>query len=443
MAKNWRVLGLIAALALVALDAGAAEFAIEKVALDGEEAPGVEGVTFTSVDVFALDLNASGHVAYGATLSMAMPNWGLFVHAAGSGSALAISGDPAPAPLGGTYLAFGRPHIDAAGDVSMGTMIRLPSLEVANALVLAAGGGDSVLVSEFDTAPGGGTFEVGLGDMNFHGRAAGGPPVFQSDVVGGAEGVFAGTATAIARAGDATPAGGTYASFTWPGANASGVVAFPAELSGAGATSGLFVESGSGAVTIALEGDLEPLGETFYDFALPAVNARGEVLFVGGWAPDGSTGGLYASEAAGLRSVVRTGQALPGTGGGSIDSLGGAPGFADGGTVSFSAALTGGSVAAGVFVVEPGGPIRVVALAGDPVPGAPGDSFDSFVATSVNAAGQVAFGATTSGGGNGVFLATPEYQDAKVPALSPPALLGLLALLATAAAAVMRHHAPA
>jgi len=425
MAKSWRVLGLIGALALVPLDSGAQGFAIEKVALDGEPAPDPEGANFTSVDVFALDLNASGHVAYAATLSMALPNWGVFVHTADSGSARAISGDPAPAPLGGTYFAFGRPHIDAAGDVSMGTMIRLPSLAVANALVLAAGGGDSILVSEFDTAPGGGTFEVAIGDMNFHGRAAGGLPVFQSDVGGGAAGVFAGTAIAIARAGDGTPAGGTYASFTWPGANASGVVAFPAELSGVDATSGLFVDSGSGTVTIALEGDLEPLGETFYDFALPVVNASGDVLFLGGWAPDGSTGGLYVSEAAGLRSVVRTGQALPDTVGGSIDSLGGVPDFAD-------------SVASGVFVAEPGGSIRGVALAGDPVPGADGDSFDSFVATSINAAGQVAFGATTSGGSNGVFLATPEV--AQVPVLSPPALLGLLALLATTAAAVLRHH---
>jgi len=441
MAKSWRVLGLIGTMVMVSLESGAQGFAIEKVALDGEAAPVVGEVSFTSVDVFALDLNASGHVAYGATLSMAMPNWGVFVHAAGSGSARAISGDPAPPPLGGTYLAFASPHVDAAGDVSMGTMIRLPSLAVADALVLAADGGDSILVSEFDTAPGGGTFELGIGDMSFHERAAGGLPVFQSDVGGGAAGVFEGTAIAIARAGDATPAGGTYASFTWPGANASGVVAFPAELSGAGATSGLFVDSGSGAVTIALEGDLEPLGETFYDFALPVVNASGDVLFLSGWPPDGSKGGLYASEAAGLRSVVRAGQALPDTGGGSIDSLGGVPDFADSGAVSFSAAVAEGSVASGVFVAEPGGPIRVVTLAGDPVPGAPGDSFDSFVATSLNAAGQVAFGATTSGGSNGVFLATPEV--AQVPVLSPAALLGLLALLATTAAAVLRHHARA
>ena len=441
MTRSWRVLVLIGALALMPLDSGAQGFAIEKIALDGEAAPVAGEVSFTSVDVFALDLNASGHVSYGATLSMDMPNWGVFVHAAGSGSAYAISGDPAPAPLGGTYIAFGRPHIDAAGDVSMGAMIRLPSLAVADALVLASGGGDSILVSEFDTAPGGGTFEVAIGDTNFHARAAAGLPVFQSNVVGGAEGVFEGTTTTIVRAGDGTPAGGTYASFTWPGANASGVVAFPAELSGVDATSGLFVDSGEGAVTIALEGDLEPLGETFHDFALPVVNASGDILFLGGWAPDGSTGGLYVSETAGLRSVVRSGQALPEAVGGSIDSLGGVPDFADGGAVSFSATVAGGSVASGVFVAEPSGSIRVVALAGDPVPEAPGESFASFVATSVNAAGQVAFGATTSGGSNGVFLATPEA--AKVPMLSPPALLGLLVLLGTSAAAVLRHHARA
>ena len=43
MAKSWRVLGLIGALALVPLDSGAQGFAIEKVALDGEAAHRTRG----------------------------------------------------------------------------------------------------------------------------------------------------------------------------------------------------------------------------------------------------------------------------------------------------------------------------------------------------------------------------------------------------------------
>jgi len=438
MAKHWRVLGAVASLALLSLDAGAGGHRISKVALEGDPAPDTGGATFASVDVFSLDLGASGHVAYGGSLSTPLPNWGVFVHAGGSGSARALSGDAAPLPLGGTYVAFGRPHVDAVGDVSMGAIVRLPSSASANALVLATVAGDSILASELDAAPGGGTFVVGVGDLSFHAREAGGLAVFQSDVLGGAEGVFAGTSSAVARVGDASPAGGTYASFDWPGANAAGVVAFPSTLSGASANAGLFVAAGSGASAIALEGGIAPQGETFYEFALPIVNAGGDVLFVAGWPPDGNDGAIYVSDAGGLRSVARSGQILPETGGGAIAGLGGTPDFADDGSVSFSAVLTGGSVGSGVFVADASGAIQAVALAGAPVPGAPEDSFESFSSTSIDGAGQVAFGATTTGGLNGVFLAGLAGTD--VPSLSWPALLVLLGLLALSAAPALHRR---
>lgn len=438
MAKCARVAGLWMALALFSGSARAGGYDLTLVALDGRTAPDAGGATFTAVDTYGVDINASGEVAYGAMLSGATPTWGVFVHAGGGGSARAISGDPAPPPLGGSYVAFAGPNIDDAGDVSVAALIRLPSSAGANALVLATGTGDSILVSELDVAPvAGGTLEVAMGDTNFHARGSGGAPVFQSNVIGGSasEGVFVGTASAVALAGTPSPVGGTYLSFDHPGASASGVVAFPASLGGASSAAGLFVDAGSGVEDVALAGELDPLGETYLNFAFPRVNAGGDVMFLAGWPPDGTDGGIYVDDAAGTRSVVRTGQAIPGTGGGSIEGLGGVPGFADTGAVSFGGSIVGGSVPAGVFVAEANGVVRHVALAGDPVPGAPGDSFQSFGSSALNAAGQVVFGAVSSAGAAGVFLASPAAPP--VPALSSAGLGALAGLIAATTAALL------
>ena len=407
--------------------AGSAPYLVEKVAMDGETAPEAGGVTISAIDFYTVDLNANGQVAFGATLSGATPAWGIFVYSDGSGSARGLTGDSAPAPLTGTYLAFGYPNLDDAGDVSLGVMLRTSPTTSANAVILAGESGDTVLVTETDTAPGsGGTLDVGIGDLAFHGHGPGGAPVFRSGVTGGSNstGIFVGTSSAVALAGNPSPVGGTYASFGYPGANAGGKVAFPADLSGASATSGLFVDSGSGPAPLVLEGDLDPEGETFFSVVLPQVNAAGDVMFAAEWVPlENGDGGVYVHDGGGTRSVIRTDDPLPGTGGGMITSLSGLPHFSDAGRVSFSASMTGGDVEAGVFVVEPNGSMRLVARSGDPVPGAPAETFTSFGHAAGNDAGQVAFAATTSGGVTGVFLATAPPTP--VPSV-PPAALALL-----------------
>jgi len=406
---------------------GAGSYSIEKVALDGETAPDSGGETFAPIDTFTVDMNASGQVSFGATLSGGFA-WGIFAYSDGAVGARALSGDTALEPPIGTYLAFGYPYIDNAGDVSFGAMIRTSPTTSVDAVILAGASSDSLLVSETDDAPGsGGKLDVNVGDLAFHARGPAGAPIFRSTVTGGSNpsGIFVGTGTAVALAGAPSPAGGSYDSFHYPGGNASGTVAFPAFLSGASAASGLFVDSGSGPVPIVLEGDVDPNGETIASMLLPQVNTAGDVMFAAEWEPVvDEEGAIYIHGAGGLRTVLRTAEPVPGTGGGTIVSLDGLPHFSDGGRVTFSASLTGGDFDAGVFVIETNGTVRLVAKSGEPVPGVPGATFASFGHAAGNDAGQVAFAGITDGAANGVFLATAP--PAAVPAL-PPVLLGALA----------------
>jgi hypothetical protein len=224
---------------------------------------------------------------------------GVFVYSDGVVTTRGLTGDAAPAPLSGTYLAFGYPYIDAAGDVSVGVL----SSSGENALILAGEPGDSVMVTDSDAAPGaGGTLDFSAGNLSFHARGSGGAGAFHSPVAGGANasGIFVGASSAVALAGNPSPAGGSYSAFGYPGANAAGKVAFRADLTGATSAAGLFADSGSGPVALALEGDTDPGGETFVSFLLPQVDAAGDVFFFGSWAPaENGAGGLYLHDSGG------------------------------------------------------------------------------------------------------------------------------------------------
>jgi hypothetical protein len=341
-----------------------------------------------------------------------------------------VSGDAAPLPFSGTYLAFGYPNIDDAGNVTFGAMVKDSPTTSINAVIRAGASSDGVIVTEGDPAPvAGASFDVGVGDLAFHAHSPTSSLIFRSTLTGGANpsGIFAGTSTAVALAGTTSPAGGTYDSFHYPGGNAAGTVAFPAFLTGAAATSGLFVDSGAGPVPIVLQGDLDPEGETIASALLPQVNTAGDVMFAAEWEPlVDEKGAVYVHDASGLRTVLRTDDPVPGTGGATIVSMVGLPHFSNGGRVSFSATLTGGDFDAGVFIIHRDGSVDLVAKSGDPVPGVPGATFTGFGHAAGNDKRQVAFAGITSDADTGVFLATAPAPP--VPAL-PTAGLALLAVL--------------
>jgi len=175
------------------------------------------------------------------------PSLRLIVRGGGRTRLLASGGDDTGTRLGGHFASLDSPAGGSAGVAFHATL----DTHGREGLFLARPGsrGRGALAGTGDAAPGGGKF-TGFGAPVL----AGGTVVFDATVVGGpsAEGIFRVPATlaaqtdpplaveGLALVGGASPAGGTYVSLGGPAANASGLVAFTADLTGATASRALF-----------------------------------------------------------------------------------------------------------------------------------------------------------------------------------------------------------
>ena len=206
-------------------------------------------------------------------------------------------------------------------------------------------------------APGGGNFSNDFEPSALNDR---GDAAFTADLTTGGEGVFLvrnGVIAPVVRAGDAVPGGGTFAEFELGrlGLNDSGNLAVPFTLdpltSPAGLNSGIFRFSEGTLSAVARAGDAAPGGGTFGGVWFhTSLNNAGKMVFTGivsgadlsPGSPPGDSGmgaGLFAADALGtLSSVVRPGDAAPGGGvfdaamNGSINS---------GGDIAFGAHIAG------------------------------------------------------------------------------------------------------
>jgi len=140
----------------------------------------------------------------------------------------------------------------------------------------------------------------------------------------------------------------------------------------------------------------DPSGEPLRSrFAEPAINRQGDVVFVG----KTSQRRLYLYPSTGPASILAS-ESGPAPGGGAFTKFR-TPSINDAGDIGFFGDLEAGE---GIFVHESGGGLVKAAVSGDAAP-PPGGTFDLFPAASpVNAAGDIAFVATVSGGSGGVFL---------------------------------------
>lgn len=128
----------------------------------------------------------------------------------------------------------------------------------------------------------------------------------------------------------------------------------------------------------------------------PAINSNGDVVFFA--TPRGGPRRLYLYPNAGAPVVLaEEGGTAPG--GGAYEQFR-QPSINDAGDVAFLATLGAG---AGIFVDPAAGPALQVARTGDAAPG--GGNYASFDGLArINAAGDVAFLASVSGGASGIFL---------------------------------------
>lgn len=412
-------------------------FSVSKVAVQGDAAPGTADTFGSFLDV---TLDAAGRVAFGVPMGSGFPNAGVWLDS-GSGPTLQMrNGDPAPAPVSGTYLAFGSfVRMDGASGVATAVMVDIGGSGLGG-LFRDDAGTDSSLIVEGDAAPTppSGTLDAAIADIGIFGINAAGDVAFVSDVTGGtaSTGLFlrsaAGAVSLLAQDGDLVNGGpDAFVDFDFPSLNDAGHLAFAGALAGGTAGAGLFLDTGSGPTTLALDGDAAPDtgGGSLVDFLYPALNLGGDVAFLSNVSGGSATGGLFLATPAGLDSVVVENQVLPGLG--PVTTIGSLPDLATDGSTAMSLGFASGPVAAGVYVHDTG-VFEPVAVDGDVAPDTGGASFASFGFVSRNDAGQVAFVATLDDGRTGVFLATPVTTP-HVPVL-PLAALPLLGVVLAASA---------
>jgi hypothetical protein len=228
-------------------------------------------------------------------------------------------------------------------------------------------------------APGGGRFDrFGVASQPIEAPVnARGQVAFYATVLhaAGREGIFlvqGGHVTKVAAFGDELPGGGTLAEFSaqpLPSLNASGHVAFSAQIAGGRATEGVFLVGGDGLRAIALAGDDAPGVPTgvLVGFDAPALNDNDELAFVA----DVRRGRdmldvLYFWNGRRLQRLMAEGDLLLRIGG-KMDKIG-APALNNGGVIAFPAAIFRGPALGGIFVAG-ARDLRLLVRAGDQTPG--------------------------------------------------------------------------
>jgi hypothetical protein len=328
---------------------------------------------------------------------------------------VARAGDPLPLPGAPAITGFLGHFVDAAGNI----VFNAPYGDSFGYGVFRTAGSSLVpIVRDGDPAPGTGGGIFGWvhawdvspsGDVLLRGYAGDDVVVF--------EGLFLASEGGIAPivvSGDASPVDGWLFHAVGPSAVADGGrVLFRAhirtspELNG---LDGIFLAQAGEIEIVALEGDVAPGtgGQSFLTFTAPDVNAAGDLAFRANFGGSVSSDGLFARAAGGaLRLVAKAGDGLPG--GGVIEHID--PNLSQDtlGQIAFSA--SSGGVAGGAILVDAGGSLREVARRGQPAPGTPG-AFFHLSMPSIHL-GRVAFQSTWDPNGlGGIFV---EGQGALLP----------------------------
>ncbi len=214
----------------------------------------------------------------------------------------------------------------------------------------------------------------------------------------------AGTISKLVAVGDPTPIGGTFSSFgTVPVMNGSNDVAFFANVSGGAAGQGIFRWSGGVVTKLVATGEATPAGGTYASFVPPSgpsvavINSLGDVTF---WASLSTGGQGLFRHSGSVAKVAATGDPTPVGGTFSSFLLGSGwatvPTITDNQETSFRAAVSGGSASEGIFLAGYGGTITKVVASGETTPA--GGTYASFAQIpSPDESGRVTFWAVLSG----------------------------------------------
>ena len=216
----------------------------------------------------------------------------------------------------------------------------------------------------------------------------------------------------VAASGEASPAEGSFDRFDVEGrvvaapANRRGEVAFFATLLRSKAEEGLFLATGGRILKLAAVGDAVPSGERIAGFGehpAAAINATGAVAFAAQLAGGRATSGVFLAESGKLAAVALSGAAAPDASGGTLAEFE-PPALSDAGDVAFLATVRHGRETAEAIYLWQRGRLAKLAASGDRAPG--GGLFSSFGSPALNNKGEIAFGALIEQGPilGGIFL---------------------------------------
>lgn len=420
----------IAALAVGAVLAtgqvAVAEVRYQTIALTGRPAQGAgAGVNYAAL--FTPGLNNSGQVALSASLAgngvTPDNDQAIFVGSYSSPQLVAREGDPAPgAPAGVSYASVTLPRLNDSGQMIYLIQLRGLGVTTANDSALYAGSFASpqIVAREGDPAPGT-TSNYG----SFHSLALNdaGQVFYQVGLTfsGGHHALYGGSANApqlVARIGSpapGAPAGVNYSAFHTQLLTDAGVVAYAAELSGAGVTTAndeaIFGGSLASPQMIAREGDPAPGAPAGVLYSRLAggvsLNDAGQIAFRAMLKGTGVTGAnewaIFHGNVASPHMTLRSGTAAHGLPAGVNYQILLGTAQNNAGDLLYAATLTGSGVTFDNDDVLYAGPVSsptLIARSGDHAPGTPaGVNYEFFSAAVMNDGGLVAYTARLIAGG--------------------------------------------